>query len=51
MVPGLSDQWLAVIMVATAGLVLFSYGVISAKRFDARVRRDREKAEASRGPQ
>jgi hypothetical protein len=39
MVPGISDQWLAVIMFAAIGIGLLAYGVISARRFDARNRK------------
>jgi hypothetical protein len=39
MVPGISDQWLAVIMFAAVGIGLFAFGVISTRRFDARNRK------------
>jgi len=51
MVPGISDQWLAVIIFVAAGLGVIGFLFIDTWRFDARARRNRERAAAEPRPE
>src|SRR4051812_14835241 len=44
MVPGISDQWLVAIMIVAAASSMFGYVIMSGRRLDARIRRERERA-------